>query len=280
MVGEKKSRGQPRATFVQRGKAATKKVLTSLLHRLSRSPSPAQDNPTVERNAGGGIILDGDEARQAQLAEDQGKTGETLLSGLDAERERKGYVLLDTIHTEDVSKWFHDQKNDYQPKDHAECQIVRPLWFGHPGDSPHDIRARKLVVRWDQVAPPQSEIRTRAIEQARPVLRWNYVCAGVNDRPPICTAHELAAQEEESKYRGSGSTAATEGDDSDTASDEGDESGVYRARWKKRGEAVALQFEVTQRASAMAALHKYRLSSADVTSEVRGKSVENDWFGV
>ncbi|KAJ6461710.1 hypothetical protein C8R45DRAFT_941102 [Mycena sanguinolenta] len=28
------------------------------------------------------------------------------------------------------------------------------------------------------------------------------------------------------------------------------------------------------------ALHKDRLSSADVTSEVRGKSVENDWFGV
>ncbi|KAJ6449954.1 hypothetical protein C8R45DRAFT_947071 [Mycena sanguinolenta] len=147
--------------------------------------------------------------RSSTESSHRGKTGETLLSGFSAwTRRRSG------------------RQNDYQPKDHTECQIVRPLWFGHP----HDIRARKLVVRWDQVAPLQSDIRTRAIEQARPVLRWNYVCA----------AHELAAQEEEeSKYRGSGSIAAAEGDDSDTASDEGDESGVYCARWKSVFEVTA-----------------------------------------
>ncbi|KAF8150354.1 hypothetical protein K438DRAFT_1943661 [Mycena galopus ATCC 62051] len=253
MVGEKKPRGQPKATFIARGRAAAKKALTSLLH--GTPPLPPRDTMLPEKIVGCGVILDRDEARQAHLAEEDygvpsqredGREAPVWLQILDAERERKGYVLLDTIHTEDMPKWFHDQKNDYQPKDHTESQIVKQIWFGHPGDSPHNIRARKLVIRWDKTAPAESRIRAMAIAGARPVLRWNYVCAGVHDRPPIYTTQELAAlEEEEGENCGSGSESAKDSNTSNIESDGSEATGVHRHQWRKCGEEVTLQLEVT-----------------------------------
>ncbi|KAJ7717848.1 hypothetical protein B0H14DRAFT_3631097 [Mycena olivaceomarginata] len=97
--------------------------------------------------------------------------------------EKNGQTLVAVVRTEDLPKWFHEQKNDYQPKDHDESQIVELTWFGHPGDSPHDIRARKLVVRWVDHLHAEHELRIRAIKEVRPVWRWNYWCTGVHDRP-------------------------------------------------------------------------------------------------
>ncbi|KAF7368246.1 hypothetical protein MVEN_00144700 [Mycena venus] len=227
----------------QPGGAKAKAALVSLLGRTS--PPLPPDAPGPESGAGAGVTLAGDHAQEAQLAgEEYGvqsqredlKENPVWLQYVD--REKKGYVLLDTVNTEDLPKWFYAQKNDYQPKERAGSRIVQLVWFGHPGDSPHDIRARKLVVRWDKVAPPDSVLRDRAISEKRPVWRWDYVCAGVHDRPPILTEQEMAVEED-----GSGSESVGDGDGSDAGSNAGSEesegsqaTGIHRGRWDKCGD--------------------------------------------
>ncbi|KAJ7630200.1 hypothetical protein FB45DRAFT_1027435 [Roridomyces roridus] len=51
--------------------------------------------------------------------------------------------------------------NDYYPREFHTSRVSAEItWFGHPGDSPHDIRARKMI---------------------RPTVRWTYACGGVHD---------------------------------------------------------------------------------------------------
>ncbi|EED82568.1 predicted protein [Postia placenta Mad-698-R] len=54
-------------------------------------------------------------------------------------------------------------------------------WFGHPGDSPRDVRAHSFAVRWHPVMVPSEDALTAAREERRPVLRWEYYCSGMHD---------------------------------------------------------------------------------------------------
>ncbi|KAK7013538.1 hypothetical protein R3P38DRAFT_2788427 [Favolaschia claudopus] len=137
-------RGRRKLKFIVRGKAALNDAFNSLLRRPS--PTLAPDAPGPEA-AGGGVPLSEDQAREALLAGEQyGVTSErddinkTPLMLQTINREAEGYKLLDTINTEDLLKWFHNQ-----PKGHSESRVAKLTWFGHPGDSPHNIRARKFV---------------------------------------------------------------------------------------------------------------------------------------
>ena len=40
------------------------------------------------------------------------------------------------------------QMNDYNAHKATFTDVVDIRWWGHPGDSPHDIRARQFVVKW------------------------------------------------------------------------------------------------------------------------------------
>ncbi|KAJ7877540.1 hypothetical protein B0H14DRAFT_2567659 [Mycena olivaceomarginata] len=96
---------------------------------------------------------------------------------------------------------FMKQKNDHKFKERTGSSIALLIWFGHPGDSPHDIRAKKLVLRRDKVAPPDSFLCARAIAEKRQVWRWDYVRTGVHDRPPILTEQEIVGEApEQSQY--------------------------------------------------------------------------------
>ncbi|KAJ7743233.1 hypothetical protein DFH07DRAFT_979671 [Mycena maculata] len=247
-------RGRPPASFVIRGKAAVKKALDTLLPP-KKKPDPGA--PGSESTTAGGVLLSGDEARQAQLAHEEygvqseredGDERPVWLQKIDW--EMKGWVLKDTINTEDLPKWFEDQKNDYQRRGkHTESRSVYLQWFGHPGDSPHNIRARKFVVRWQKEVTPESELRTRAVSQKQPVWRWLYVCTGVHDRPPLNEKGEMLEQDDVLELLsedGEGEDGASEGGSNAPASEQsGPPEQETRGRWKKCGDEVVLQFEVT-----------------------------------
>ncbi|KAJ7710692.1 hypothetical protein B0H17DRAFT_1123811 [Mycena rosella] len=186
----------------------------------------------------GGIQLTGDTAREAQLAnEDYGVPTErqdrtrkpVWLQHVDW--QAKGWVQIASINTENFPQWFDDQKNDYQPQGkRAESKIVSLTHFGHPGDSPYDIRARKFVAYWSKEG--SQELRTWAIEEQRPVWRWQYFCAGVHDRP---LAEEKVVPD----------TVEEDGEGSESGSDDGEEPGdeveEHRGRDKRCGSGVRLQ---------------------------------------
>lgn len=116
--------------------------------------------------------------------------------------------------------------------------------FGHPGDSPHDIRARKFVARWDKQASPESEVRADAIRNKRPVWRWIYVCAGVHDRVPPGEEVDSDDTASAAESHHSGSNRSTRTGSHDSGSEHSDNSGArggkYRSRWKKCGTGVQL----------------------------------------
>ncbi|KAJ7174739.1 hypothetical protein C8R46DRAFT_1031343 [Mycena filopes] len=91
--------------------------------------------------------------------------------------------LVATIPTEDCPQWFDKQFNDYITKGPSLSESVNIKWFGHPGDSEHDIRARKFIVRWSKyLENPENDLRVDAVKKGKVVLRWKYYCAGVHDR--------------------------------------------------------------------------------------------------
>lgn len=110
-------RGRPKTIFkdaVERGRKAAKTLRNNLFGR--RTPSPDPDEPGPE-SASGGVPLTGDMAREAQLAEEEyGVQPEyedvggipVWLQHMHRERQ-KNWVLIDTVHTEDLPKWFNDQ---------------------------------------------------------------------------------------------------------------------------------------------------------------------------
>jgi len=53
------------------------------------------------------------------------------------------------------------------------------VWFGHPGDTPNDARARQFVVRWRNIFPLSVAERDRVAATGKIVLRWIYKCRGV-----------------------------------------------------------------------------------------------------
>ncbi|KAK6991439.1 hypothetical protein R3P38DRAFT_3290638 [Favolaschia claudopus] len=260
---KKKGVGRPRKKWIKqkikRGKEAVKAGLSALLR--SRSPSPSSP-PPASAHGSAGVALSGEAARDTLLAQEEyGVASERVdrnqtpvwLQSID--HARQGYRKIATLNTEDLPAWFNEQasdalKNDYQPKSHSGCQVVKLVEFGHPGDSPNDIRARKLVVRWAHAASP--ELKERAIADKRPVWRWTYFCAGVHDLEPpptrggepLDTSSESESEEDEEdnedeRKERPGKKKKVEIDDDDS------DAGESRGRWNKCGSGVRLRFEVT-----------------------------------
>ncbi|KAJ7180200.1 hypothetical protein C8R43DRAFT_941883 [Mycena crocata] len=231
-------RGRPRNVFVKKGRSLLKAARESLWPSATASPDPEAPGP---ESASARVPLTGDLAQEARLAdEDYGRPTERTeaeskpiwLQYID--REAKGWVHIDTVNTEDLPGWFVKQKNDYQRIGRrTESRCVHLNWFGHPGDSPHDIRARKFVARWAPQAPNGSELRTSAIRDKRPVWRWLYACAGVHDRAPPEEHHDSDSSSDDQ-----------EGEDTGSEED-GESAPEVRLRSKKCSSAVQLQFEVT-----------------------------------
>ncbi|KAJ7458915.1 hypothetical protein FB451DRAFT_1563786 [Mycena latifolia] len=256
--GAPRPRGRPKTTFIARGRQALNLGLQKLMGRRSPTPDPSAPGPESES---GGVRLTGEAAREAALANEEygvrterhdPATTPVWLQHID--RAAKGWRLIDTTNTEDIPKWFEDQKNDYQRRGkRTESRIVSLTYFGHPGDSPHDIRARKFIVRWSKQTP--TELRARAIAESRPVWRWLYICAGVHDRPPVDGLNEEADEKGDESTKGAGADGSAKGDgtkdgsvseedESGSEEDEGDEE-EHRGRWKKCAGGVQLSFEVT-----------------------------------
>ncbi|KAJ6526685.1 hypothetical protein B0H19DRAFT_1275539 [Mycena capillaripes] len=246
-----RSRGRPRKAFVSRGRHAAKVLRERLLGPSTPPPDPAAPG---SESVSGGLPLSSDQAREVELAdEDYGVQTERVEAGQNPvwlgkiDRDRDGWVLKDTINTKDLPKWFNDQKNDYLGRDHAESRLVEAKFFGHPGDSPYDIRARKFIVRWTKQATPESEARVNAVTNQRPVLRWVYICSGVHDR---IDPDEEAEESEGSEKDVPAEDAAAENVDNDPDStptvgeDSAEDHVERRSRWRQCGSSVQIQFEV------------------------------------
>ena len=70
------------------------------------------------------------------------------------------------------------QKNDYNSDKCSLTSSVRLTWFGHPGDTPVDIRARPFIVNWDSSAELTELEMEKAKKDSRVVARWKYYCRG------------------------------------------------------------------------------------------------------
>ena len=107
------TRGRPRASFFVRGRAKAKEKLAELFGRRTPTPDPADPGP---ESTTGGVRLTGDLAREAALANEEygvpslrQDTNTTPVWLQSIKREAAGWVLVDTINTEDIPKWFEDQ---------------------------------------------------------------------------------------------------------------------------------------------------------------------------
>ena len=124
-------RGRPKIKFVIKGRQKLKEGLAKLLGPRSPILDPAQPGP---ESASGGVKLTGDAARLAALADEdygvQTERQETETSPVwlqHVDREAKGWVLLDTINTEDVPKWFEDQVRTFHALSWTYTESV--LWL-------------------------------------------------------------------------------------------------------------------------------------------------------
>ena len=73
-------------------------------------------------------------------------------------------------------------------KESKRTSSVKITWVGHPGNAPVDARARPFLVEWDESGGLLPAVKAAAIRSRLPVLRWDYVCAGV---------HNMVAKSEE-----------------------------------------------------------------------------------
>jgi hypothetical protein len=68
--------------------------------------------------------------------------------------------------------------NDYNAYKTHFTDIVDVVWFGHPGDTPHNIRTHRFIIKWHTDSPLAAHARSSAIEDEKVVLHWEYVCHG------------------------------------------------------------------------------------------------------
>ncbi|KAF8589873.1 hypothetical protein K439DRAFT_1612438 [Ramaria rubella] len=95
-------------------------------------------------------------------------------------RNKPEWKNLGCVNTVDIPHWFDAQHNDFNSwKAHVHSDCVTVSFFGHPGDSLVDIRARQFIVRWTEPSPLSLPAHEEAISQKRVVLRWEYRCRGI-----------------------------------------------------------------------------------------------------
>ncbi|KAJ7877760.1 hypothetical protein B0H14DRAFT_2567628 [Mycena olivaceomarginata] len=227
--------GRPARKYRVNGRQAAKETWNNLVKGLSLSPeAPDSTAPST-----GGTILTGDATQATLLA--------TRSYGIRSERreatslpvflddiKNKHRKLLATIPTENSTTWFDAQLNDFTAKGPSFTQAVDLKFFGHPGDSEFDVRARPFVVRWSRyLANPDSDLRKRAVQDRRVVARWKYHCSGLHDLD-LGDLEETAAQSGSEPASPPHSTAASL-NESATVSQEDE-----RNRWNKCGGKVKL----------------------------------------
>ena len=57
--------------------------------------------------------------------------------------------------------------------------MVELTWFGHPGDTPVDIRACRFVIQWHEKSDLAEYERAHAIAHEWVVYCWEYPCRGM-----------------------------------------------------------------------------------------------------
>ncbi|KIJ46841.1 hypothetical protein M422DRAFT_249585 [Sphaerobolus stellatus SS14] len=86
---------------------------------------------------------------------------------------------LGTLPTTELPTWFDSQRNDYNMHKLLQTESTEVVWFGHPGDSPNDFRARRFIVRWREKSLLPLSDRAKHAVRGKVVLRAEYYCRGV-----------------------------------------------------------------------------------------------------
>ncbi|KAF8508400.1 hypothetical protein JB92DRAFT_3194679 [Gautieria morchelliformis] len=132
-------------------------LLAAPLQRVpTRLPSPLQTTPSPTSSSlqDGPLLLDSVQ-RLAPVWKDV------------------GHVL-----TTKLPDWFDAQCNDYNPYRATTSVSVDQSWFGHPNDTPVDVRARPFILFWNETSGLSLQGREAAILQRRVVARFEYKCRG------------------------------------------------------------------------------------------------------
>jgi hypothetical protein len=69
--------------------------------------------------------------------------------------------------------------NDYNVQRATSTDVVDIVWFGHPGDSPHDVHTHQFIMKWHTDTALSKLARLVAMEDKWTVLRWEYFCCSV-----------------------------------------------------------------------------------------------------
>ncbi|KAJ7073613.1 hypothetical protein C8F01DRAFT_1241907 [Mycena amicta] len=174
-----KPRGRPPKKFSGRAKVKQDQLAVLRASLVEPPVTPPIDGGDGEETLGG------DDAREVLLSQGAlnlwspahgfnshfDKTATIVLPRRDWQAE--GWDLRGTI---DVPKWFDQQLNDYGPKRYSATTSVVIEYFGHPGDTKHDIRARRGI--HDLVVEDESSVsgdddedqpeRTREVPEEEP----------------------------------------------------------------------------------------------------------------
>lgn len=126
------------------------------------------------------------------------------------------------------------QRNDYNSRGFKRTSSVLISWIGHPGDSPVDARARPFIVSWDPGSGLSEAECGLAVQAKRPVLRWEYVCAGIHDVIPKSKSNRQNSGKRGSEYEDEQADAANE-------DEAGHEEGEEHGRWERCSYEVRLR---------------------------------------
>ncbi|KAF8504213.1 hypothetical protein JB92DRAFT_2833245 [Gautieria morchelliformis] len=95
------------------------------------------------------------------------------------------------VLTAKLPDWFDAQCNDYNPYKAIISVSIDQLWFGHPNDTPVDVRARPFILLWNETSELSLQGRETVILQRRVVVRFEYKCRGacafLSDTPDSAT---------------------------------------------------------------------------------------------
>ncbi|KAF8573395.1 hypothetical protein K439DRAFT_1625113 [Ramaria rubella] len=200
-------RGRPPKKYTPRGRLAAKlrRSITELFSHSSPEP-PSEGEATApnppSRLEDGVRLLNPDESQFVNLASQH--FGRPLSAFASSYTEAP--LFLDTIRRNKpewknlghIPHWFDAQvclsissccvcrlipfllsSTMISWKAHVHSDCVTVSFFGHPSDSPIDIRARQFIVRWTEPSPLSLPAREEAISRKRVVLRWEYRCRGI-----------------------------------------------------------------------------------------------------